>query len=99
MASTTLLLNGVFGSFLGHVSVSIANVFVLILLRPKVLDSVAEHLLCIILLKHEEESRVLALNDHLLYHQVRIIGYHLSVLIHYHGLLGCSRGGQLDLDW
>lgn len=78
--------------------VGIARVFVLSLFGSEVLDSVTEHLLGVVFLEHEEEPWVLALNDHLMDHQVRVIGHFLSVLVHNHCLLGCGRRGNLGFD-
>lgn len=61
-------------------SVSKAYIFILIVLRPEISDPIAKHFLCIILIEHEEQPRVLAILNHLIDHAMGIIRITLILL-------------------
>ena len=67
---------------LWDVSVSIADIFILILFWTEILYSESKHFLSVIFVEHEEQSGVLAVQDQLADHQMWIIWDHLPILVH-----------------
>jgi hypothetical protein len=58
---------------LWYMPICIAHVLILIILRPQVPHAVSKHLFGDILVKVKEQTRILAVGDQLLYHQMRVI--------------------------
>lgn len=61
--------------------ISVAHVFVFIILRPQVFDAVTKHLIGVVFIEHEKDPRVLALMNQRGYHKMRVVGNSLPVLV------------------